>query len=695
MTSSLDGRSLRGCDLLIVGSHDRSAVDALHDELGSDAPRILTLKGAIRWFIRSPLGPDFLALDAGEVPAGGQGEGAGRIRNYDLRTLLGRASSSTPVPVGVDEMDGRLLGLLGRICEAAGGVSASIMLPDAEARYLHVVGCAGPRRDRLKGARVRLGEGVAGRAFLQGEPTIVQRRIPTLAEHPDPGFYRTGVSIPLKMDGRAYGVLSVNLESTEEAPSFEKTLCCLERKVKSATRVLLGAICVDPVHVESDDRILREVVDRLMGLDENSLARLCAVTDALGKGLRAECHQLLVVDRPTRSLQRVSLDCDLYLELERWLPADRGLLGWILEHGKARILELHDEESGDHFTTAFVPLRSPRTDAIVLMEGIECPEQARSRGIEMLEEVAHCVEEMLVVEENISDRDLVSELGMRIADEVRDLQCLPADESVDRALDMAIRIFAADHAVWCPQLGGTPTVASGSGAERGPSADPIRSCLGSLTEWVLAEGGAYGAPDMEAAPDAPRSPVPFVGVRHAAGQGALLVFFSAHDLGTFHQISPEVLLQALRRLCDLIACPEADAENPSEVPDAAVTGDDPIETPVPLGDVLIVESGGMRAGVPWSEVRGVGALGMSAPRVGCEVPESQWTVSLGELLGARSCAEQHSVLVSDGRPSVRLMCEHLGGLVAEARMAELAHAGFRVLRAADLSSYLPRSRRAA
>jgi hypothetical protein len=712
VTETANGEMLKGCDLLITAGTDASETDALRREIGSNPIMVMSLQGAIRWFIRSGDGPDFGTHGMGDARTAKAKQVTKVARRCDLRNLLGHAMSSTPFPVEIDGADPRLLRLLDRISEIAGAASASIMLLDADARYLQVVGAGGPRGDRLTGARARPGEGIAGQAYLTGEPIIVQRPMPILAEHPDPWLYRIGVSIPLSVDGRPYGVLSVNLDSSEEIHGVDRLIGLLERKSREAARVILGAICVNPANSDFDGQVLREVVDRLMSLDENRLTRLGGVTEALAKGLRAERYRLLVVDRPTMTFQRVSLDSDLCLELERCVPADRGLLRWIMDHGKARILELEDEPSGDRFTSVFVPLRSPRTDAIILMEGVQCPHDARSRGIEMLADIAHCVEEMLVVEENVSDRDFVSELEMRIADEARDLEFLPPEECVDRVLKLALRLLAADHAAWVPHPGGTPVIASAAGAELGPSKQMIQESLRALSDWVLSMGYAHGGPGVgPAPPEAPESPVPFAGVRDRTGRGALLTFYSAHDLGAFHQVGGDVLTQALGRLGDLIAprgtvCekfeepsrdepPELVSEGPSDAKCFEDSLKPAVEARRPWVKILLVESGGAKAGIPWDEVRGVGAHGMSVPRVGPGASEPPSLVSLSEVLGVLSGAEHHAVLISDDRANICLTCERLGGLVGEEEIRDQAQTDLPILSAADLADFPSKEGRAA
>jgi len=95
----------------------------------------------------------------------------------------------------------------------------SLMLREDETPYLTIKAAKGINRRLLKEIKIRVGEGVAGKVFDEGEPLIVydierDERI-LLPKRPS---YRTGsfISIPLKIAGGTIGVLNISDKITGE-----------------------------------------------------------------------------------------------------------------------------------------------------------------------------------------------------------------------------------------------------------------------------------------------------------------------------------------------------------------------------------------------------------------------------------------------------------------------------------------------
>ncbi|PYT02456.1 MAG: hypothetical protein DMF65_06525 [Acidobacteria bacterium] len=89
----------------------------------------------------------------------------------------------------------------------------SLLLFDERAGELSGKAAVGPRADVARGARMRLGEGVAGQALREGRPVVVRDVSHTPGHHPAPAerSYKTNsfISYPIVVGGRKVGVLNV------------------------------------------------------------------------------------------------------------------------------------------------------------------------------------------------------------------------------------------------------------------------------------------------------------------------------------------------------------------------------------------------------------------------------------------------------------------------------------------------------
>jgi diguanylate cyclase (GGDEF)-like protein len=100
----------------------------------------------------------------------------------------------------------------------------SLMLIENDKAYLTIKAAKGINKKLLKGIKIKVGEGVAGRVFSEGEPLMAydiekDERI-LLPRKPS---YKTGsfISIPLKIGGKAIGVLNISDKLTGEVFSEE------------------------------------------------------------------------------------------------------------------------------------------------------------------------------------------------------------------------------------------------------------------------------------------------------------------------------------------------------------------------------------------------------------------------------------------------------------------------------------------
>jgi diguanylate cyclase (GGDEF)-like protein len=127
----------------------------------------------------------------------------GRVR--ELTTLL-EAGRALNLDLDLDEVLERILRCAMDLLD---GSDASIMLLHAEDELstVHTVGAS-----RAEGARVRLGEGIAGRVAASGEPLLIQGRLdhPPDADRPQDDWPASAISAPLVHRGNPLGVLNLN-----------------------------------------------------------------------------------------------------------------------------------------------------------------------------------------------------------------------------------------------------------------------------------------------------------------------------------------------------------------------------------------------------------------------------------------------------------------------------------------------------
>ncbi|NJD56189.1 MAG: sensor domain-containing diguanylate cyclase [Nitrospirae bacterium] len=87
---------------------------------------------------------------------------------------------------------------------------ASLMLPEAENQELLIGAVRGINKQIARSIRVRIGEGVAGKVYRDGEPLVVRDIETSLSCAKKPSYKtRSFVSIPLKIGDEAIGVLNL------------------------------------------------------------------------------------------------------------------------------------------------------------------------------------------------------------------------------------------------------------------------------------------------------------------------------------------------------------------------------------------------------------------------------------------------------------------------------------------------------
>ena len=129
--------------------------------------------------------------------------------SLDLRGLL-NASQAVNSVLGLEDS---LRVVLSTARQLTGANEGSVMLSDSDG-YLRILASEGIPQDIVASTRVRLGEGVAGRVAMSGQPMLMN-------DPPTAGAYdsnvgtgrslRSAISVPLRAAGLTVGVLNLNL----------------------------------------------------------------------------------------------------------------------------------------------------------------------------------------------------------------------------------------------------------------------------------------------------------------------------------------------------------------------------------------------------------------------------------------------------------------------------------------------------
>ncbi len=547
--------ALLACDRIVIGERSSVGIETIRTLVANSHVVVMPFAEAV-----AEIGE--IATVSISIVSGGNAaqendtqdgfHGGGRAC-FDGRILLGLGSNSPAGTVELEVRDPRVTGILERVVQRTGATTGSIMLMDADGEHLRVATALGPRAREILGLRLRSGDGIAGRAYASGKRCSAQQSVAVMAESPDCASTRIALSVPITLAGRPVGVLSINTESVGET-DLEPLARSLERDAKEANRALLGAVRLD--HADGERReLLRRLVDRIMSLEETLPIRISCIAEALGNAVHAGNCQLYLLDLQSNRFHKVNPDSGLSIGRDASQSADRGLLGWIIRNGKPRIVEMSDNETADRIVVAYIPIRSFRSPALLVFEDCRIAHAQVQREVELLTDVVHLVEEILAVEENVADRDFVSELEMRIADEAEDLDGLNSEECIPALLNLAVSLLAADAALWIPAPGVPPVLAPIVGTACGALGELAEERVGEVEAWVRRwRSVAGGSAELDTRPGAPLSASPYAGAVSQDGTGVLIVYFSPDDtMGTFAQIPEEVLCQAIARLCERIA----------------------------------------------------------------------------------------------------------------------------------------------
>lgn len=196
----------------------------------------LTLVAALSW----ALGRLYrLQAEGGPRPAA-QGPGAGSVpaeRIEELTVMLLALHEYGATKTGNVSQNEFCSLFLEDACRLVGSERGTVMLYDEDSDLLSVVAAKNPNgRTPLK-LKLRPGEGVAGRAFQSERPLVVlePRRDPRYLRGPGQGPDEPFLSIPIRLPGKAIGVLNLHDTGNAAAPNEAvlKMLCLLAGEAAS------------------------------------------------------------------------------------------------------------------------------------------------------------------------------------------------------------------------------------------------------------------------------------------------------------------------------------------------------------------------------------------------------------------------------------------------------------------------------
>ena len=519
--------------------------EAVEDETAEDA--VEPTQGAVEP-LREATAPVAEEMESSTEPArsASSENPSDDLPAFDVGSLLGADMKENVGPVFLaPEAFDRLREVLTLAVRATRTQTGSIMLLDADDRYLRVAVSVGLPEHLMARARRRIGEGISGQVFASKTPRIIRGPVPGGADSSARPPVREAASVPILSDGNAIGVFNVNVEA-EGKVLDDGTLNLLARFAREASLAILKALDLRRVSPEKRLDVLLRVTDRLMAVQDTLPGRLHAVADALRNAVGADFVHFFVIDPLGRRLELRTPPQGVASWHPKSQPLDAGFLGWVVNQGKPQILEVAGEDGIRRAAMICLPVVTSRPHGLIVLENVVLEDESVTPVEEFLSEAMSHAETILTMEEGIEADELLHQLKMRVLDYVPQVETLPPVQRTRTMLDFAVGLLAGEAAIWVPQEGGRPVTSTPSG----PSADllaRVRPNLDLLTEWVRDAGGVAGgaeAPGWD--PRAPRGPAPYVGVASADGEGVVLLFFPPDEtVGSPAQVSAQVLMQVL------------------------------------------------------------------------------------------------------------------------------------------------------
>jgi len=272
--------------------------------------------------------------EAAKAPAKGPAETPQPIETWDSRyddeasaSRLNRIRAALALSEDRQFLFSEVLAL---VVEQSQADSGSIMVVDEEAQELRIAFADGLSPEVVRTARLRLGEGIAGKVAKEGTPQIINERVThaTRREERDRSRPQAAMSAPLKAEGRTIGV--INVSSSKTGASFQaRDLAKLTETAEQISGILDRAIRVarrDRDAMELRARREIEIAFSRKGLELTE--RLRMVAGQLAEILGAEAAQIHLADESLDRFRIVSSGGRPGQEGE--LPLHQGLLAHAL-----------------------------------------------------------------------------------------------------------------------------------------------------------------------------------------------------------------------------------------------------------------------------------------------------------------------------------------------------------------------------
>jgi GAF domain-containing protein len=485
---------------------------------------------------------------------------------FDLSDLLGQDGDAGAIGFAIDGASPGLTALLDLAVQETNASTGSIMLPEPGGSHLKIVVAAGLPEDLIQKTRPAIGEGVVGEAFAAGEPRMIQAEVPSFAEAGGDERVRIAAAVPILVEGRPVGVLSVNIDGSsrrEESDVYGP----LTEIALGAPSEILEALDYVNLNLETKERLILTKLDEILARDASFPSRLREAGPVLQRLSGADFAHLFLVDPLEHHLQLISEGDGLASLSAGSQRIDKGFLAWVAQSGRPRIFWVEEEGGETVRGLAFLPVATHRPFGLVVLENLCAPLDQQDGMAQLLAGVVHHIEESLEVEQGVGSQDILGELNMRIADRAGQIELLPVDLRTAPWLEFGIQLLAAEAAIWIPEPGGHPTVAQPQTRQAATLLAQAWDHLEELASWTRERDvAACGASGLGWEPQGPPAPSPWIGIKPEGGEAVLLVLFRGDgETGPPAQIPVRVLSEALRRIANHIEHPAPQEQVPADI----------------------------------------------------------------------------------------------------------------------------------
>jgi HD-GYP domain-containing protein (c-di-GMP phosphodiesterase class II) len=242
-------------------------------------------------------------------------------------------------------VDGLLSRFLARAMKFFKTNAGTVFSLDPETHELVFRVVRGRARSRLKGMRLKKGEGIAGWVASRGKPRLARdvqkdplwkREIARLVQYPTKDI----LAVPLRdRSGQLVGVLEL-LNKRGHAGFTQKDLQDLVAISGSVGQLLENARLLAETHRRNQQLKLLNRVGHLVNssLDPRQVRR--RTIDAAIRLLKSEAGSLLLYDRKARELYFEVALGEREFEVEKIrLKEGEGIAGWVVKHGKPLVID--------------------------------------------------------------------------------------------------------------------------------------------------------------------------------------------------------------------------------------------------------------------------------------------------------------------------------------------------------------------